>query len=197
MQAQSSWQRYCLDLGRLCSGCSRSLRWVDRPLAESMRTLKAWGGSRNLGRKTRRPLTLVYSPRPAHRRHDDAMPEGDRVSVMVWKSSFDSPAHLDALEVPCQTTPTTRDAACSAAWGEVAAFGRASRARFKKVCEESPDLCRLGSGRGVLHWRPAVTPPSTGRTAPVIQEACSDARKRIASATSPGWPFRPRGCRPL
>ena len=34
--------------------------------------------------------------------------------------------------------------------------------------------------------RPAVTPPSTGNTAPVIHEASSEARKRMASATSLG-----------
>lgn len=42
-------------------------------------------------------------------------------------------------------------------------------------------------------YRPAITPPSTGRTAPVIQAAASEARKRMASTTSCGWPIRPKG----
>ena len=49
-----------------------------------------------------------------------------------------------------------------------------------------------------VHWfRPAVTPPSTGSTEPVTHEARSEARKRIASATSIGWPLRPIGWKAL
>ena len=36
------------------------------------------------------------------------------------------------------------------------------------------------------YWRPAVTPPSTGSTVPVIHEAWSEAKNKIASATSAG-----------
>lgn len=40
-------------------------------------------------------------------------------------------------------------------------------------------------------YRPAaVIPPSTVRTAPVMNEACSDARKNTAFATSTGSPIR-------
>ena len=45
--------------------------------------------------------------------------------------------------------------------------------------------------------RPASTPPSTGSVVPVIQPASPPARKRIASTTSPGWPRRPSGWKPL
>src|SRR5581483_454947 len=64
--------------------------------------------------------------------------------------------------------------------------------------------------RGVGHWvallsarinvrnwfagGPAVVPPSMGRTVPVICAARSLARKRTASATSPGFPARCSGC---
>src|SRR5215212_5972381 len=40
---------------------------------------------------------------------------------------------------------------------------------------------------------PARRPPSTGSTAPVIQDASSDARKRAALTTSSGSPTRPSG----
>src|SRR5262249_42190236 len=40
---------------------------------------------------------------------------------------------------------------------------------------------------------PAITPPSTGRTAPVIHEASSPAKKRMALTTSRGCPIRPKG----
>jgi len=36
--------------------------------------------------------------------------------------------------------------------------------------------------------------PSSGRTAPVIQELSAEQRNRAASATSRGFPLRPRGC---
>ena len=39
----------------------------------------------------------------------------------------------------------------------------------------------------------AVQPPSTGITAPVMNEASSLARKSTAAATSRGWPSRPMG----
>ncbi len=35
-------------------------------------------------------------------------------------------------------------------------------------------------------WRPAITPPSTDNTVPVIHDAFADAKNRIASATSAG-----------
>ena len=38
----------------------------------------------------------------------------------------------------------------------------------------------------------ACLPPSTGIVSPVIKEALSDARNRIASATSSGFPTRPK-----
>ena len=41
--------------------------------------------------------------------------------------------------------------------------------------------------------RPAITPPSTSQTAPVTQEALSDNRKQMVSATSMGLPMRPIG----
>src|SRR5918994_282982 len=40
---------------------------------------------------------------------------------------------------------------------------------------------------------PAVSPPSTGSTVPVIQAASSEARNRAALATSSGSPTRPSG----
>jgi hypothetical protein len=43
-------------------------------------------------------------------------------------------------------------------------------------------------------YRPAaVMPPSTVRTAPVMNEACSEARKKTAFATSTGSPIRRSG----
>jgi hypothetical protein len=39
-------------------------------------------------------------------------------------------------------------------------------------------------------------PPSTGSTAPVMNEASSEARKAMALATSAGSPMRPIGCMP-
>lgn len=62
-------------------------------------------------------------------------------------------------------------------------------------------LSRPGAGRLASRfapapaqaWRPAITPPSTGSTVPVIHEAFGEARNRIASATSAGWPLRPSG----
>src|SRR5205807_8487526 len=42
----------------------------------------------------------------------------------------------------------------------------------------------------------AVTPPSTGRAAPVMNEASSESRKRAALAISSGRPVRPRGTAP-
>ena len=40
-------------------------------------------------------------------------------------------------------------------------------------------------------FRPAITPPSTGRIVPVIQPASSLAKNRIANTTSCGCPVRP------
>ena len=40
-------------------------------------------------------------------------------------------------------------------------------------------------------------PPSTGRIAPVMKDALSEARNKIASATSLGTPSRPIGCAAL
>jgi hypothetical protein len=41
--------------------------------------------------------------------------------------------------------------------------------------------------------RPAMTPPSTSQIAPVTQDALSDNKKQITSATSSGLPIRPIG----
>lgn len=57
----------------------------------------------------------------------------------------------------------------------------------------STSALKASAAPALLYGRPAVTPPSTGRTVPVIHEAFSEARNRIASATSAGWPFRPSG----
>src|SRR5262249_48340988 len=42
------------------------------------------------------------------------------------------------------------------------------------------------------YCRPAITPPSTGRTTPVMKLAWSEARNRSAAAASATWPVRPR-----
>lgn len=66
----------------------------------------------------------------------------------------------------------TRAKSGTAPWGRV---------RLAGLAPASPQL------------RPAMTPPSTGTTAPVIHEAFSEARNKIASATSSGCPLRPSG----
>src|SRR5215218_144650 len=45
----------------------------------------------------------------------------------------------------------------------------------------------------IICMLPAVSPPSTGSTAPVIQAASSEAKNRAAPATSSGSPTRPNG----
>jgi hypothetical protein len=42
----------------------------------------------------------------------------------------------------------------------------------------------------LLFVQRASLPPSVASDAPVMKEALSDARKRIAAATSSGWPMR-------
>ena len=48
----------------------------------------------------------------------------------------------------------------------------------------------------VSRLQAAVTPPSTGRAAPVMKEASSERRKRAAFAISSGRPVRPSGTEP-
>ena len=45
----------------------------------------------------------------------------------------------------------------------------------------------------IIGGGPAHIPPSTGRATPVMKDASSEARKRIAAATSSGRPMRPMG----
>src|SRR6266545_4358035 len=52
----------------------------------------------------------------------------------------------------------------------------------------------LASKSPLLHA--AVTPPSTGRATPVMNDASSESRKRAALAISSGWPVRPSGTAP-
>src|SRR5580704_2229556 len=63
------------------------------------------------------------------------------------------------------------------------------------------ELYLLAFGRSVIHCVPHVArysfePPSTGRLAPVIQRATSEATKATTSATSSGLPSRFNACIP-
>ena len=66
----------------------------------------------------------------------------------------------------------------------------AAQQQVKRHRTSSPDS--ITSSR-VITPLPAVRPPSTGKTAPVIQSAASEARKATACAMSSGSPMRPNG----
>jgi hypothetical protein len=69
------------------------------------------------------------------------------------------------------------------------------RLRLSVICEDSASKLSRGNKN---QFRPAVTPPSTGKTTPVIQlEKASSAKNRIAAVVSLTCPLRPNGWKAL
>jgi|SRR6516225_1994869 len=73
-----------------------------------------------------------------------------------------------------------------------------SHLRLEPAVLTDPTSFTVEIACAIDHWfLPAMTPPSTFKTVPVIHDAWSEGRKSIAAATSSGLPMRPKEWKPL
>src|SRR6266498_3331884 len=117
---------------------------------------------------------ISCSPIQAASPHDDAAPHDDGLARDAFGGGLGGPLRGLPLEIDCAGEARARTGASSL----------------------HPSLLRYGPRSPARRRQPMTTPPPTMTVSPVMNDACGEARKSTADATSSGVPQRARGVAP-